>query len=228
MRSNAPSGSEYAVAQSALEQAKASQRVAQAKLDQMVIHAPADGVLIARTVEPGNIVQPGKELMALAPAGDTQIVVQMDERHLAEIALGQKAVASADAFPGERFAADLVFINPGVDAMRGSVEVKLNVPNPPKYLRQDMTVSVDIEVAHRAAVLSVPSDGVRDIAGAQPWVLMVRDRRAVRQPVKIGMRGTGHVEIIEGVKAGDELISSANMQVQAGQRVRIVPAPKTP
>ena len=120
MQSNAPSGSDYAVAQSALDQAKATQRAAQARLDQLVIHAPVDGVLIARSVEPGNTVQPGKELMALAPAGETQIVVQMDERHLAEVAPGQRAIASADAFPGERFAAELAFINPGVDATRGS------------------------------------------------------------------------------------------------------------
>jgi HlyD family secretion protein len=228
VQSNAPSGSESAVAQSALEQARASLRAAQAKLDQMVIHAPVDGVLIARSVEPGNIVQPGKELMALAPAGETQIVVQMDERHLAEISPGQKALASADAFPGERFAAELVFINPGVDAARGSVEVKLKVPAPPSYLRQDMTVSVDIEVARRAAVLAVPSEGVRDVSGAQPWVLAVRNGRAVRQPVRIGMRGAGHVEVTEGVTAGEALISSANLQVQAGQRVRIVAATKTP
>lgn len=107
--------------------------------------------------------------MALATAGETQIVVQMDERHLAQIALGQKALASADAF-----GAELVFINPGVDAVRGSVEVKLKVPNPPKYLRQDMTVSVDIEVARRVAALTVPSEAVRDAAGKQPWVLAVR------------------------------------------------------
>lgn len=58
--SNAPSGSEYAVAQSAFEQALASQRAAQSRLEQMVIRAPVEGVLIARNVEPGNVVQPGK------------------------------------------------------------------------------------------------------------------------------------------------------------------------
>lgn len=228
VQSNAPSGSDYAVAQSALDQAKATQRAAQARLDQLVIHAPVDGVLIARSVEPGNTVQPGKELMALAPAGETQIVVQMDERHLAEVAPGQRAIASADAFPGERFAAELAFINPGVDATRGSVEVKLKVPAPPKYLRQDMTVSVDIEVARRAGALAVPSDGVRDISGREPWVLVVRDGHAVRQDVKIGMRGAGHVEVLEGLAVGEALVSSTNMLVKAGQRVRIVPASKSP
>jgi HlyD family secretion protein len=225
--SNAASGSEYAVARAALEQARATALAAQAKLDQMVIRAPVDGVLIARNVEPGNIVQAGKELMALAPAGETQIVVQMDERHLAQIAPGQKAMASADAFPGERFAAELVYINPGVDATRGSVEVKLRVPEPPKYLRQDMTVSVDIAVARRAAAQAVPSDAVRDTASRQPWVLALRDGVAVRLPVKVGLRGDGYTEIIEGIAAGEALIPATYVQVQAGQRVRTAGATTT-
>jgi HlyD family secretion protein len=223
VQSNARGGSDYAVAQTALAQARATQRAAQVKLEQTVIRAPADGVLIARSVEPGNVIQSGKELMALAPAGETQIVVQMDERHLAEIALGQKALASADAFPGERFGAELTYINPGVDAARGSVEVKLRVPSPPKYLRQDMTVSVDIEVARQASVLTVPSEAIRDAAGRQPWVLAVRDGHAVRQPVKLGMRGTGRTEILEGVSAGEALIPAANLAVQPGKRARIAP-----
>lgn len=228
VQSNALSGSDYAVAQSALQQARASQRAAQARLDQLVIHAPVDGVLIARSVEPGNVVQPGKELMVLAPAGETQIVVQMDERHLAEIAPGQKALASADAFPEERFTAELTFINPGIDAARGSVEVKLKVPAPPRYLRQDMTVSVDIEVARRAAAVAAPSEAVHDASGSRPWALVVREGRAIRQPVRIGLRGAGHVEIVEGLSEGESLIPSANLQVREGQRVRIVAGPRTP
>jgi len=70
---NRPSGSDFALAQTALAQARANLGVAQAKLDQTVILAPVDGTLIARNVEPGNVVQAGKELMVLAPEGETQV-----------------------------------------------------------------------------------------------------------------------------------------------------------
>ena len=222
VQTSQPSGSDYALARTALEQARANVEAAQAKLGQTVIIAPADGVLISRSVEPGNVVQPGKELMALAPAGETQILVQIDERNLAQLAIGQKALASADAFPGQRFDAELVYINPGVDALRGSVEVKLRVPHPPAFLRQDMTVSVDIEVGRRADTVVVPSDAVRDASGAHPWVLAVRGWRAVRQPVRLGLRGNGRIEVLEGVAAGDELIPAADALVKSGQRVRAV------
>jgi HlyD family secretion protein len=222
VRSNSPAGSEFAVAQTALEQAQASLGVAQAKLDDTVIRAPVDGILIARAVEPGNVVQPGKELMALAPAGETQVVVQIDEKNLAQLRVGQKALGSADAYPREHFTAELVYINPGIDALRGAVEVKLRVPDPPAYLRQDMTVSVDIEVARSAGAVVVPADAVRDANGAQPWVLAADGGRATRRAVKLGLKGDGRMEVLEGVAPGDLLISAAQQAIMPGQRVRAI------
>ncbi|MGE5130004.1 MAG: efflux RND transporter periplasmic adaptor subunit [Sphingomonadaceae bacterium] len=216
-----PSGSDFALARAALEQARANVAAAQAKLAQTVIIAPADGVLITRNVEPGDVVQPGKELMALAPAGETQIVVQIDEKNLGLLAVGQKAIASADAYPAQRFAAEVFYINPGVDPLRGAVEVKLKVPDPPAFLRQDMTVSVDIEVARRADALVVPSEAVHDATGAHPWVLAVNGMHAVRRPVTLGLRGDGRIEVLAGVAPGDRLIAS-DQPVLPGQRVRAV------
>ena len=224
VESNSAAGSEFAVAQTALEQARASLGVAQAKLDDTVIRAPVDGTLIARAVEPGNVVQPGKELMALAPAGETQVVVQIDEKNLAQLRVGQKALGSADAFPRERFAAELVYINPGIDALRGAVEVKLRVPDPPEYFRQDMTVSVDIEVARSAGTVVVPAEVVREANSAQPWVLAVDGGRATRRAVKLGLKGDGRMEVLEGVAPGDHLISAAQPAVTVGQRVRAIAA----
>ena len=217
---NGPVGSDYRMAEAALTQARAALVAANARLEQTVIRAPADGVLIGRNVEPGDVVQPGKELMALAPAGEMLIVVQIDEKNLAQLRLGEKAIASADAYSHERFPAELFFINPGVDALRGSVEVKLRVPDPPGYLRQDMTVSVDIEVARRTGTLVAPAEAVFDAGSPHPWVLAAVDRRAVKKSVALGLRGSGRVEILDGAVAGDALIPAA-AGVSPGQRVRV-------
>jgi HlyD family secretion protein len=224
VESNRPAGSDFALAQTALAQARASLGLAQAKLDQTVVRAPVDGTLIARSVEPGNVVQSGKELMALAPVGETQVVVQIDEKNLAQLKLGQRAIASADAYPRDRLAAELIYINPGIDALRGSVEVKLRIADPPDYLRQDMTVSVDIEVARRAGVVVVPADAVHDSNGAEPWVLAVAGRRAERRPVRLGLKGDGRVEILDGLRPGDRVIPAGVPMIKSGQRVRAVAA----
>ena len=225
VQSNRPSGSEVALATTALDQARANLALAQARLEQHNVRAPADGVLIGRSVEPGTIVQPGKELMVLAPIGETQLVVQIDEKNLAKLSIGQKAVASADAYPGQRFGADLVYINPGIDAARGAVEVKLRVSAPPAYLRQDMTVSVDIEVARRTNTMVMQTEALRDGTGDKPWAMAVRDGHAVHVPLKLGLRGDGRVEVLEGLAAGDVLVPPANGLVKAGQRVRTVLKP---
>jgi HlyD family secretion protein len=222
--SNKPQGREFAIAQTAAAQTRAALELARAKLDDMVIRAPVDGTLIARSVEPGNVVQAGKELMVLAPAGETQVVVQIDEKNLAQLKLGQQALASADAFPRERFRTELVYINPGIDATRGAVEVKLRVPEPPSYLRQDMTVSVDIEVARRSAVVVVPADAVHDANGARPWILAVNGGRVQRRAVKLGARGEGRVEVIEGVAPGDLVVPVSQQAIREGSRVRAVAA----
>ena len=228
VETNSTRGSDFAMAMTALEQARAAERVAQAKLPDIVVRAPVDGVLISRNVEVGDIVQPGKELFLLAPAGETQVIVQIDERNLSQLSLGQKALGSADAFPGRRFPAELIYINPGIDALRGSVEVRLRAPSPPDYLRQDMTVSVDIEVARRAQAVVAPTQAVRDATTAQPWVLAVRNGRAERVPVKVGLRGDGRLEVLEGAAPGDALIPASLGLITAGQKVRALPRAAPP
>ena len=217
-----PQGSDSALAAAALEQAHAALQAARARLAYARIVAPVAGTLIARNVERGDVVQPGKALMVLAPAGETQIVVQIDERNLGLVRLGQPALASADAYPAKRFAAEVAYVNPGVDAQRGTVEVKLRVREPPEYLRQDMTVSVDIEVARSPGALALPAEAVRDATGTAPWVLKIEDGRAVRRNVGLGLRGTGWVEIRSGLSPGDRVVPAA-APVQPGSRLRAVP-----
>ena len=226
-RTNAPSGSDAALAQAALAQALAGQQLATVKLAQGQVLAPSSGVLISRDVEVGDIVQPGKALMVRAASGQTQVVVQIDEKNLSKIALGQNALVSADAFASQRFNAVVAYINPGVDAARGSVDVKLAVAEPPAYLRQDMTVSIDIETARRAAAVVLPTSTLEDAVSDQPWVLVVRDKRAVKQFVTLGLRGDTRVEVLSGVTAGEGVVPVSKTGVKAGQRVRprVTPEP---
>lgn len=219
VQNNGAAGAERALALAALEQARAALAAADARLAQTDIVAPQDGVLIARNVERGDVVQPGKVLMVLSPAGPVQVVLPVDERNLALLRIGQQALVSADAYPSQRMPACIAYINPGVDALRGSVEVRLDVPAPPAWLRQDMTVSVDIEVARRAQALSVPAETIRGAADSQPWVMKVQNRRARPQPVTLGLRGTGRTEVLHGLAEGEQVLPST-ATVAVGQRIR--------
>lgn len=217
-----PSGSDSAVAQSTLAQSESAAAAAQARLRYTRISAPMAGTLITRNVEPGAAVQPGQVLMVLSPAGETQLVVQIDERNLRLVRLGQPALASADAYPDQRFAAELAYINPGIDARRGAVEVKLRVPAPPAYLKQDMTVSIDIEVAQRRQAILLPVSALHDADAAQPWVLKVDGRHARRQAIQLGLRSGGVVEVLRGLHSGDRVVPTSARSVGDGARIRAV------
>jgi len=216
-----PGGSDYVMAQTQLNQARANLDTAESRLGYATIAAPRDGVLITRGVERGTVVQPGKALLVLAPAGEVQLVLQIDERNLGRLSLGKKAVASADAYPDQRFPATVTYINPGVDISRATVEVKLTVAEPPDYLRQDMTVSVDIEVAAKDDALVLPVRSVHDALSGQPWVLGIKEGRAAKRAVKLGLRGNSQIEIIDGLAQGEAVIPQ-NSGVLTGQRVRPV------
>lgn len=219
--SNDVGGMDRVMAEAALRQTEAALATARTRLDYTRITAPADGVLIARNVEKGDVVQPGKALMTLSPTGETHVVVQIDEKSMALLAVGNPAFVSADAYPDQRFAAELFYINPSVDPQTATIQVKLRVPRPPAWIRQDMTMSVDIEVARRADTLVLPATTVHDASKPRPWVLVAEDGRAVRKPVKIGLRGDGRLEVVEGIRPEDAIIP-VRAGVALGGRLRPV------
>jgi len=214
---NRPEGAERQLLDDQLAQARAARAAAEAKLDQTRILAPASGVVLDRSVEPGDIVQPAKRLMTIALDGATRLTALIDEKNLGVLTLGQKALAAADAFPGQRFEAVLEYLAPGIDAQRGTVEAKFAVANPPAFLRSDMTVSIDIAVADRDRALVVPAGAVRDAASNTPWVLVLRDGNAVRQDVKLGARSATEAEIREGLEPASVVVLT---NVPPGTRVR--------
>ena len=215
---NSAGGAERRLLEDQLAQARAAREAAAAKLAQTRIVAPSAGTILERNVEPGDIVQPGKRLMTLAQDGPTRLTALIDEKNLALVRLGQNAVAAADAFPGQRFAATLEYLAPGIDVQRGTVEAKFSVPAPPAFLRADMTVSIDIGVADKDGALVVPAAAVHDAGLPEPWVLRVRDGLTERVPVRLGARSAGRIELVDGVSAGDTVVVSPG--VEPGQRVR--------
>jgi HlyD family secretion protein len=221
-RSNRAGGSDFRLAEAGVVQARASLALAQARLSYARISAPLAGTVLTRTVEPGHMAQPGTVLLTLSPAGDTELLAQIDEKNLGLLKLGQPAWASADAYPDRRFAATINFISPAIDALRGSVEIRLRVPEPPDYLRQEMTVSIDIETARQANAVVVPAAAVHDANSRQPWVQVVRDGRVHRQDVELGARSDGKVEIRRGLAAGEQIAPASQPALRDGSRVRAI------
>jgi HlyD family secretion protein len=219
----ADQGTDTQQAQAQLSLATAGTAAALARLNQAVLTAPADAHVLARLVEPGQIVQPGRALLTLALKGATLLVAQADERYLEQLQVGQNAMVVADAFPGQRFAARVLSIAPLVDAQRGAVEVKFSLPQPaPAFLREDMTLSVEVETARRDAALAVPTGALRSEPGSTTTVVWIeRGGRVEPRTVRLGLRTLGAAEVLEGLAAGDTVLTGPSPTPGHGVRADV-------
>jgi HlyD family secretion protein len=215
----APEGSELRLARQAVEDARFGRDLAAADLARTRIESPVDGMVLQRQVEPGDTVQPGGTLLVISPDGRLEIEAPVDEVSLQGLALGQQALVEADAFPGQVFEATLAFISPQVDAERGNVALRLDIADPPAFLRQDMTVSVDIRLGQRERVLAVPNEALREQAGDRARVWRLEGNRVEDREIALGLRGLSGTEVVSGLAEGDRVLPR-NAPVEAGQRVR--------
>jgi len=222
---NAEKGTDITQAQAALALAGSAREAAAARLAQARIVAPADAVVLVRQVEPGQIVQPGRALLTLALAGPVQLLAQVDELSLEQLRVGQAASVLADAFPRQRFGARVLAIAPKIDAQRGAVEVRLALlPPAPDFLREDMTLSVEVETARRERALVLPLGALRSddgAGGATAWV--EAGGRVQARTLRLGVRTLDAAEVLEGLAAGDRVLIGA--APVPGRRVRAEVAP---
>ncbi len=217
-------GTEVMQAQAQLQLADAGIAAASARLAQTRLRAPADAQVLARQVEPGQIVQPGRALVTLALKGQPQLTAQVDERFLDQLALEQTAAVVADAYPGRRFAARVLSIAPAVDAQRGAIEVKFAlVGDVPAFLREDMTLSIEVETGSRARALVVPIAALT--TGLDPTratLRVVQDGRIEEREVRLGLRTLGAAEVRSGLADGEAVVLRPSLPDGTRVRSRVV------
>ncbi|WP_182405650.1 efflux RND transporter periplasmic adaptor subunit [Psychrobacter sp. GP33] len=212
-----------ALQEGGVEETLLKERVAalQAQFNKTEVRSQVAGTVLTRDVETGDLIQPGQTLFTIAVDGSTEIRVPLDERNLSKLALQQSAMAITDAYPDQPFPAYINFIAPSVDPQRGTVEVRLTVNPLPEFLRQDMTVSVNIETDRRAQALVLPNDALGSVQGDDAVVVLLRDGKIQRQKVTLGLRGLAMSEVIAGLSIGDEVLADAATSLADGSRVRI-------
>ena len=191
---------------------------ARANLAKTTVRAEVAGTVLTRHAEPGDLVQPGHVLFEIARDGDTEILLPLDEKNLGVIRVGQIAACVADAFPAQPFPARISFIAPSIDAQQGTVDIRLKVDPVPRFLRQDMTVSVNIETGRRDRALVVPNDALATVVGDRATVLRVTAGKAQRVPVRLGLRGLAMSEVLSGLQEGDVVLAGTG--IADGSRVR--------
>ncbi len=208
-------------ARAQLAQAEAGLAVVRVQLRDSTIYAPFAGTITQRSVEPGEVVssQSSSALFTLSQIDDVYVELSVPEEHRAKVRPGQDALAQVDGLPGRTFRGRVEDIRPAANVASRSFGVKVRVPNPDGALRPGMFARGAIIVGVRPQVLQVPERAVVT-ATSGPLVFVVKDGRAVRQPVALGERGgDGFVEITSGLAAGDQVVVEGQEGLSANQPV---------
>lgn len=210
-------------AASTVQVAEARLKLAEARLAKMRIVAPFDGVVGIRNVSIGDYVKDGAELVNIEDIRTLKVDFRLPERYFTQLKAGLPVEVVADALPGARYVGSVDAINPRVDASGRSLEVRAKLDNTDGRLRPGMFARVLVLLGDRPNALMVPEEAVVPL-GDDFFVFTVVDGKAKRIRVKLGVRREAQVELLEGVSAGD-LVVTAGIRVQRdGQPVRVLGA----
>ena len=196
---------------------------ARARVDDTIIRAPFAGRVGLRRVSVGSFVNPGATIATLDDLSVMKVDFMVPENFLAGLREGLKVSATAAAFPGREFLGTVTAVESRIDPVTRSATVRAHVPNPDLALKPGMFLNVSLARDEHDALM-VPEAALVPEQSRQ-FLFVVEDGRAARREVRIGRRQPGRVEVVAGLKAGEQVIVEGTQKVREGGAVRILDRP---
>lgn len=211
-----------------LEVAQAKLALAQATAQRLKIVAPFDGIVGIRVVNVGDYLKDGADIVNIEDLDAVYVDFRLPERLQSKARTGQTAQVAFDALPGVRYAAVVQAISPQIDADGRAIAVRGCIDNRRMQLRPGMFARVTAVFSERADARVVPEEAIVP-EGSSPYVLKIVEgkepgsRVTRRTPVKLGARAPGLVEVVEGLNAGDLVVTAGQQRIRKdGTEVRVV------
>jgi len=220
-----------------LAAAKANWELARLQLSYCDIRSPIDGnvtqrldvVKIGNTVTPvGGVIESGQSALFVIEDLDTLMLrVNVPERELAKLVVGQPAQLSFDAVPGHVFLGTISQISPSVNAETATFSVRIRVTQAEGLLRPGMFARVAIIYERKPNALQIPRTALLDGDGP-PKVFVIKDGKAAERSVKLGLSNGAWIEVTEGLKDGEQVVVVGQGAVKPGAAVRVVNSSSRP
>ncbi len=203
-----------------LDTARALLVAIESRLADRLIKAPFAGVLGLRNISPGALVEPGDLITTLDDVSVMKLDFAVPSVFLTDLEPGLRIATKARAYGERTFAGKIRSIDSRVDPVTRSIQVRALIPNPDRTLKPGVLMQVEL-LRNPRETLAIPESGLLQ-QGRDQFVLLVGEGGTVeRRQVRAGARRPGEVEIVDGLTAGDKVITHGNDKVRPGQRVRI-------
>jgi membrane fusion protein (multidrug efflux system) len=218
----------------ALEVSRAKLSLAQATLQRLQVLAPFDGITGLKQINVGDYLKDGADMVNVEDIDAVLLDFRLPERFQAKVRAGQKAQLTVDALPGRPFSAIVQAVDPLIEANGRSVGVRGCIDNRQQQLRPGMFARVNAVFGARENALVIPEEAIIPQGGRTFVVKVVQGdkpdvRVSERVAVKVGLRQPGKVEIVEGLAAGDTVVTAGHQRLQKdGTAVRVVDMPQPP
>jgi membrane fusion protein (multidrug efflux system) len=212
----------------ALEVSRAKLSLAQATLQRLQVLAPFDGITGLKQINVGDYLKDGADMVNVEDIDAVLLDFRLPERFQAKVRAGQKAQLTVDALPGRPFSAIVQAVDPLIEANGRSVGVRGCIDNRQQQLRPGMFARVNAVFGSRDNALVIPEEAIIPQGGRTFVVKVVQGdkpdvRVSERVAVKVGLRQPGKVEILEGLAAGDTVVTAGHQRLQKdGTAVRVV------
>lgn len=187
----------------------------------LTYRSPAGGVVLQKPGVAGMRFMPGEVLFEIADLSSVWVFAEVFEQELGLVRVGQQAKLQIAAYPGKVFSGKVAFLYPTLDPTTRTARVRLELPNPALSLKPAMYGEVELVASHpRGKALAIPESAVLDSGTRQ--AVLVRRGEGLFEPrtVKLGMRADGYVEVLEGLKAGEQVVVRANFLIDAESNLK--------
>lgn len=214
---------EYDQAEANYHQRKAALELARDEWEKTKIEAPFAGVVGEHEVSVGQFVTRGQALTRLIRIDPLEIVFDVPERYLSKLKPGLAIEFTADAYPGEAFTGEIIYIAPVIDERTRTLRVKADVANPERRLKPGLYGELALVLERRSGAVVIPEACIQ-FSGDSPMVVMVtREGKSAFQPVTVGNRFEGRAEILEGLEGGDLVVVEGFQKMGPGMTVYAAP-----
>ncbi len=186
---------------------------------QMHIHSPFDGVVIKVGAREGQYITPQTELYHIADLSTVWVYVDVFEDDLPWVNVGDQAEIRVAAVPGRRFKGKITYIYPYLEARTRTVKVRMVFPNPDGLLKPEMFAEVSIQASRRRGAIVVPTEAVIRSGTREQLFVIDRDGSFVPRPVVLGVSSGGMTQILEGIAAGERVLTSAQFLIDSESKL---------